>query len=183
MQVNISDQTNNLNSSSPTPNLLSQFQSGEYRRRFLWHGFSVFALGCIAPLFIPFYTNPRGGLSAHTLGIMSGLLSMAVGMAIPYGCFTQLRAKLLFWFFVPSSYAGLIIQVFAAIFGLTQSFTVTAKGYPGGVLWMEILATVGLRTVSVFILLGAFIMMSGLSKAKGNTSSGVQTSQSSSVTE
>lgn len=172
MQVNTSDQannSNNLNSSSPTPNLLSEFESGEYRRRFLWHGFSVFSLGCIAPLFIPFYTNPRGGLSAHTLGVMSGLLSMAVGMAIPYGCFTQLRAKLLFWFFVPSSYAGLIIQVSAAIFGLTQSFTVTGKGYPGGVLWMETLATIGLRVVSVLILSGALIMMSGLSKAKGNT--------------
>lgn len=166
MQVNISDQNKNLDSSSPTPNFLSQFQSEEYRRRFLWHGFSVFSLGCIAPLFIPFYTNPRGGLSAHTLGIMSGLLDIAVGMAIPYGCFTQLRAKLLFWFFVPCGYTGLTIQVFAAIFGLTQSFVVTAEGYPGGMFWMEILATVGLRVISVLILCGAFIMMSGLSKAK-----------------
>ena len=183
MQVNTFDQTNNPNPSSTTPNLLSQFQIEEYRRRFLWHGFSIFSLGCIAPLFIPFYTNPRGGLSAHTLGVMLGLLTMAVGMAIPYGCFTQLRTKLLFWFFVPSAYTGLTIQVFAAIFGLTQSFVVTAKGYPGGVFWMEILATIGLRTVSVFILLGAFIMMHGLNKAKGNTSLNLQTSQSHSVTE
>ena len=170
MQIDTSEQTINFNSSPTAPNLLSQNQSEEYRRRFLWHGFSLFALGCIAPLFIPFYANPRGGLSAHTLGVMLGLLLMAVGMAIPYARVTQLRAKLTFWFFVASAYTGLTIQVFAAIFGLTQSFVVTAKGYPGGPFWMEILATVGLRAVSVFILLGAFMMMFSLSQAKGNTS-------------
>lgn len=169
MQIDTSAQTSNFNSSPTVPNLLSQNQSEEYRRRFLWHGFSLFVLGCIAPLFIPFYANPRGGLSAHTLGVTTGLLLMAVGMAIPYASMTQLRAKLTFWFFVPSAYTGLTIQVFAAIFGLTQSFVVTAKGYPGGQFWMEILATVGLRSISVFTLLGAFMMMFSLSQAKGNT--------------
>jgi len=170
MQINILDKTSNFNSSSKTSNLLSQNQNEEYRRKFLWHGFGVFSLGCIAPIFIPFYTNPRGGLSAHSLGVMLGLLLMAVGLAIPYAVVTQLRGKLIYWFFVASAYTGLTIQVFAAIFGLTQSFVVTAKGYPGGVFWMEILATVGLRVISVLILLGAFMMMFGLSKAKGNIS-------------
>lgn len=112
MQMDKLEQTSSLNSSPTQINVLSQSQSGDYRRRFLWHGFSVFALGCIAPLFIPFYTNPRGGLSAHTLGIMLGLLLMAVGMTIPYARLTQLRAKLAFWFFVASAYTGLMKKVF-----------------------------------------------------------------------
>ncbi|MBW4491194.1 MAG: hypothetical protein KME12_25840 [Trichocoleus desertorum ATA4-8-CV12] len=48
------------------------------QRRFLWHGFFLFFVGCIIPLFIPLYSNPRAGLAAHTIGLTLGLFASAV---------------------------------------------------------------------------------------------------------
>lgn len=150
--------------------LLNEPQIEEYKRRYLWHGFFVFVLGCIAPIFIPVYTNPRGGLAAHTLGVLIGIFLMCVGLTMPHIQLTKRWAELSFWLFVVSAYSGLTIQVFAAVFGLTQSFSVTARGYSGGPLWMEITATVGLRVISLFTLLGCFIILFALRRAKADSS-------------
>jgi hydroxylaminobenzene mutase len=171
MKVETFESPYQLNSQQIAVPLLDKHQSEEYRRRCLWHGFFVFVLGCLAPIFIPVYTNPRGGLSAHTLGMMLGIFLICVGLTIPHAQLSKRRAEVTFWLFVVSAYTGYTIQVFAAAFGLTQSFVVTARGYSGGPFWMEIAATLGLRMISVFTLVGCFNILLGLRRPKVDTSS------------
>jgi len=171
MKVETVEILNNFDSQQISKTLLNQYESEQYRLSFLWHGFFVFVLGCIAPIFIPLYANPRGGLSAHTLGLMLGIFLICIGLTIPYAQFTKRRAELAFWFFVVSAYSGYTIQVFAAIFGLTQSFVVTARGYTGGLFWMEIAATIGLRLISLFTLAGCFLVLYSLRQAQINSKS------------
>lgn len=151
--------------------ILNRDWQQDYIHKFLWQGFFVFILGCVAPMFMSMYINPRAGLAAHSLGLMMGTFIICAGLAIPYTQLSKRLAELTFWLFMVSAYTGLTIQVLAASFGLTQSFPITAKGYSGGPLWMELSATVASRVISVLTLLGCFIFLYGLRKAKVDSSS------------
>jgi hypothetical protein len=153
-----------------TPILDRDWQQ-EYIHKFLWQGFFTFVLGCVIPIFMSLYINPRAGLAGHSLGVMMGIFIICAGLAIPHTQLSKRLVGLTFWLFVVSGYTGLTIQVLAALFGLTQSFPITGKGYLGGPLWMEIFATVASRLISLLTLLGCFIFLYGLRKIKVDSSS------------
>lgn len=150
---------------------LTRDQVQEYRRTYLWHGFFLFVLGCVIPMFIDLYTNPRAALSAHTLGILMGTFLICVGLAFPYIEFSaKWLADWAFWLLVVSSYSGITIQVMAAVFGLIKTFAITGKGYPGGPQWMEISVDITAKVISSFTLVACFIILYGLRRVKLDSS-------------
>ncbi|MBW4491001.1 MAG: hypothetical protein KME12_24835 [Trichocoleus desertorum ATA4-8-CV12] len=148
---------------------LGKTQIEEYRRRYLWHGFFLFFLGCIIPCSINIYTNPRAALSAHSLGLMLGTFFISLGVAVPYIQFSRWSAKVTLWLLVVSAYIGLSIQFMAATFGLTRSFLITAKGFPGGPFWMEVSVDIAAKLISVFTLLACVIILFGLRRTNADS--------------
>ena len=151
--------------------LLDQYQLKEYRRRFLWHGFFLFFLGCIIPLFIPWYSNPRAGLAAHTIGLTLGMFLICVGLALPYIRFSRLLAKATFWLLIISSYVGLGAQVLGAVIGLTKTLLITANGFPEGPFWIEISVEIAVKIITSFVFFACIIILFSLRRVKVDSSS------------
>ncbi len=143
----------------------------EYRHKYLWHGFFLFFIGCIIPLFIPLYISPRAGLAAHNVAVTIGTFFISLGVALPYIKFSSWLAKVTYWLLLLSAYFGLAGQFSAAVFGLTKSFVVTGKGSPGNVEWMEIGVDIVLKVISSFTLLACVIILFGLRRVKVDSSS------------
>lgn len=150
--------TNYFTSTSP----LEQNLSHEYRRRFLWHGFFLCTLAFLIAPFLPLYTNPRAGLATHLIGITTGILLMAVGLAFPYLSLSEFLAQVIFWLLVPSFYIGFACQFLGALFGLTKMFPITGEGFTGGAAWMEIVVSIATKGITVTTILGCIIIIYGL---------------------
>lgn len=166
MKVETVEILNDFDSQQISKTLLNQYEIEEYRRSFLWHGFFLFFLGCIIPLFIPLYTNPRAGLAAHTIGLSLGTFLICVGLALPYIQLSKLLAKVTFWFLLLSSYVGLGSQVLGAAIGLTKTLLITAKGFPQGPLWIETSVEIAVKVITSFVFFACIIILFGLRRVK-----------------
>lgn len=145
---------------------LEQDSSHEYRRRFLRHGFSLCTLAFLIAPFLPLYANPRAGLATHLIGITTGILLMAVGLAFPYLSLSEFLAQVIFWLLVPSFYVGFAGEFLGALFGLTKMFPITGQGFTGGATWMETGVSIANKGITVTTILGCIIIIYGLRRVK-----------------
>lgn len=143
----------------------------EYRRKYFWHGFLLFTLACVTPIFHSLYINPSAALAAHDIGLMVGIFLICIGLILTYVQLSKLLAFLTFWFIVISAYVGFGSELLAAIFGLTRSFMYSAKGLPEKAIWLELIVDSANKAISVFILSACVIILFNLRRAKLNSTS------------
>lgn len=67
------------------------------------HGFVLILLSLITGLFVQAMAIPRLGLSAHTIGIFSGVLLIGIGAVWPLFTLTVLQKQVLYWTWLYSS--------------------------------------------------------------------------------
>jgi hydroxylaminobenzene mutase len=104
---------------------------GDPRRRLFWHGTLIVLLALVTGAFLPAFTTPRLGLSAHVGGVMNGTLIVVVGLLWRELLLAPGAARALFWTAVVSGYANWAGLVLAAAFGTSRTTPLLGAGHAG----------------------------------------------------
>jgi len=95
------------------------------------HGFVLILLALISGLFIQAMPIPRLGLSAHTIGILSGVLLLAIGAVWPSFVLSVRQKRLMYWSWVYSSYMNWLGCLLGAVTGAGRSTPIASDGVVG----------------------------------------------------
>lgn len=95
------------------------------------HAFTLILLALVGAFFIPSMAIPRLGLSAHTIGILSGVLLIATGAIWPHFHLGSRQKIWLKWTWLYSSYANWLGCLVGAVFGAGRMTPVASSGVVG----------------------------------------------------
>ena len=133
------------------------------------HGFILIALALVFGFFIPSMEVPRLGLSAHTIGVLSGTLLIAMGAVWQQFSLSARRLMVMYWSWLYSSYANWLGCLLGAIFGAGNTTPVASGDYVGTPLVENIVAAL-LMSVAASSLLAVGLSILGLSaQSKGDS--------------
>ena len=131
------------------------------RRRLLWHGTFLVLVALLTGAFLPAYTTPRLGLSAHVGGVMNGTLIAVVGLLWRDLVLAPRAGQALFWAAVYSGYANWSGLLLAAVFGTSRSTPLLGAGHVGTP-WQENLVAFCLVSGAIVILIAVVLVLAGL---------------------
>ena len=92
------------------------------------HGFILMLLAFVSGLFVQTLPIPRLGLSAHTIGILSGALLIAIGAVWPLFVLSARQQQVMYWAWVYSSYVNWFGCLVGAAAGAGKATPVAAAG-------------------------------------------------------
>lgn len=95
------------------------------------HAFVLILLSLIGGLLIPAMAIPRLGLSAHTIGALSGVLLIAVGAIWQHFSLSSAQSLWLKWSWLYSSYANWFACIVAGFLGAGSMTPIAAAGHVG----------------------------------------------------
>lgn len=125
------------------------------------HGFILIALALVFGIFIPTMEVPRLGLSAHTIGVLSGVLLIALGAIWQQFSLSVHQLRLMCWAWLYSSYANWLGCLIGAIFGAGNATPVASGEYVGTPLVENIVTTL-LVSVAAASLIAVSLSIWGL---------------------
>jgi hydroxylaminobenzene mutase len=133
-------------------------------RRVVGAGFFLVLLALLGGVAAPFMINPRLGVGAHTLGILGGLMLIAIGVARPAFVLDRRlwRAMLVFWF--AAAYGNWANTMLAGLTGSSHLTPIAGAG-TSGTPFAEALVFVAYVVVGVTSVLGTAIGVFGLWRA------------------
>ena len=131
------------------------------------HGLILIALSLLFGFLIPSMEVPRLGLSAHTIGILSGVLLIALGAVWQQFSLSARQLSIMYWAWVDSSYANWLGCLIGAIFGAGNTTPVASGGYEGSPA-VEHLVTALLFSVGVSSLVAVGLSLWGLRAGDGS---------------
>ncbi|WP_154223767.1 hydrogenase [Marinicella rhabdoformis] len=100
-------------------------------RNIIRHGFIIMLLSMVTGMLIPSLEIPRLGLSAHTVGILSGILLLVLGAIWHQFDLSQKKVKTMYWCWLFSSYFNWLACLLGAIMGAGKATPIAAAGYVG----------------------------------------------------
>ena len=130
---------------------------------FRW-AFWLILLSLIAAFFVPAAAIPRLALSAHTIGMMSGVLLIAVGAIWPHFRLSVTQQQCLKWSWICAGYANWLGCLVGAVFGAGRTTPLAAGGLEGGVA-AEAAVLILLGSVGIASLLAAGLSLWGLRRS------------------
>ena len=139
----------------------NQSQS-QQARQFVFYGLLLFLLGLIIGLIVPFFKNPRMGLSAHLEGVMNGMFLMILGIIWER---IQLSTKLLnttYWLALYGTFANLVAIILAAATGEGKMLPIAGGKEGTGI--TEMLITGLLVTLALSMIAVCVLVLTGLYK-------------------
>ncbi|WP_058020391.1 hypothetical protein [Pseudohongiella spirulinae] len=98
---------------------------------FRW-AFALIFMSLIGAFFVPLAAIPRLAVSAHTIGMMSGLLLIAIGAIWTHFRLSDHQLLWLKWLWIYSSYANWIGCLIGGMLGAGRTTPVAAAGMEGG---------------------------------------------------
>ena len=125
------------------------------------HAFVLFLLALVGGLFIPAMAVPRLGLSAHTIGILSGTLLIAIGAIWQHFRLAARQAWLLKWSWLYSSYGNWFACMLGAVLGAGQMTPLATANLVGAV-WTEGLVSALFISVGVSSFVAVGLSLWGL---------------------
>ena len=125
------------------------------------HAFVLILLSFLGGFLIRFMAIPRLGLSAHTIGVLSGVLLIAIGVIWPYFHLSPLQSAWLKWSWLYSSYINWFACIVAGILGAGKMTPIAASGYIGSAL-AEALVSVLFISVGITSLIAVGLSLWGL---------------------
>lgn len=134
--------------------------------RIVRHGFILILLSLVGAFFIPVMAIPRLGLSAHTIGILGGVLLIAVGIVWPHFALGERQRSVLYWSWLFSSYVNWLGCLVGAILGAGRT-TPIASGAAVGSPFAEGLVAFLLVSVGVVSLVAVGLSLWGLRNVGG----------------
>jgi hydroxylaminobenzene mutase len=137
--------------------------------RLLRYGFILVLISLVLSFFIPAMAVPRLALSAHTIGIMSGILMILVGAIWPVFGLGPAQAATMQWCWVYSGYANWLGCLVGAVTGASRMTPIAAGTSPGPFV-AETLVSVLLVTTGLTALVAAGLSVWGLREKALRTS-------------
>ncbi len=125
------------------------------------HGFILIALALVSGFFIPSMEVPRLGLSAHTIGVLSGVLLIALGAVWQQFSLSAGQLSIMYWAWLYSSYVNWLGCLIGAIFGAGNATPVASGDYVGTPA-IENIVTILLLSVGVSSLIAVSLSIWGL---------------------
>lgn len=95
------------------------------------HAFVLVLLSLVGGLLIPSMAIPRLGVSAHTAGVLGGVLLMGVGAIWQHFRITSTQGAWLKWSWIYSSYVNWFACIVAAFVGAGKMTPVASAGHIG----------------------------------------------------
>jgi hydroxylaminobenzene mutase len=95
------------------------------------HGFILILIALVSGLFVPAMKIPRLGVSAHTIGILSGVLLIAIGAIWQRFSLSPRQTRVMYWSWLYSSYVNWLGCLAGAIFGAGKTTPVASAGAVG----------------------------------------------------
>lgn len=92
-------------------------------------GFLLFLLAMLGGLGVQFVLNPRMALSTHVIGLLEGLMLVALGLVWAALRFSAARAKLVRGFFLYGAYAAWVVGWLGAIWGTSRFTPIAGAGF------------------------------------------------------
>lgn len=132
-------------------------------RNIIRHGFVLILLSLVGGLLLPAMSIPRLGLSAHTIGLLSGVLLIALGAIWPVFRLSVRQLRVMYWSWVYSSYANWLGCLVGAFTGAGKMTPLASSGAQAGPLAETIVAAL-LISVAVTALMAVVLSLVGLSK-------------------
>ncbi|MCB2212418.1 hypothetical protein KQI52_09940 [bacterium] len=142
-------------------NTLTDNGEGTMQRSIIRNGFILLLISMLAGFLIPAMEIPRLGLSAHTIGLLSGALLIAIGSAWPQFRLTHRQQGVMFWTWLYSSYVNWLAVLIGALLG-TGKMTPVASGGMEGSPATEGLISILLITVALTSVIAAVMSLYGL---------------------
>ena len=134
--------------------------------RLIQLGVSLFLIGLLIGLAVPFFAVPRLALSVHLLGLMQGLFLSVVGILWPRLKFTRAIETGAFWLLVYGCIAAWTSNLLGAIWGAGNSIVPIAAGAARGSEIQEMIIVVGLRSGGLALIAGTVLLLWGLRGAQ-----------------
>lgn len=100
-------------------------------RNIIRHGFILILIALLSGLFIPAMPIPRLGLSAHTIGILSGVLLLAIGGIWQQFSLSPRQTQIMYWSWLYSSYVNWLGCLVGAVFGAGKATPLASAGTIG----------------------------------------------------
>jgi (hydroxyamino)benzene mutase len=97
----------------------------------LRHGFILILLALAGGLFIPAMAVPRLGLSAHTIGVLGGVLLIALGAIWPQFRLSAGQARAHQWAWLYSSYVNWFACLLGGALGAGKTTPLASAGFTG----------------------------------------------------
>lgn len=124
-------------------------------------GFILFFLSLITGMVSSGLINPRLGLAAHTIAIISGILIVLIGIIWDYLNLGSIARQVLFWSWLYMGFVNWLATLLAAISGASMLTPVAGAGSQGGPL-SENIVFVLFNTVALASFIGALLILWGL---------------------
>jgi hydroxylaminobenzene mutase len=100
-------------------------------RSIVRHGFILIAAALLSGFVIPAARIPRLALSAHSIGVLSGVLLIAVGVVWSQFALSERQARAMSWAWLYSSYVNWFAILLGAILGTGRMTPVASAGAVG----------------------------------------------------
>ena len=124
-------------------------------------GAALFLLGLINGLAVPYFENPRMGLSAHLAGVQNALVLIAFGLMWKYLALSSKALKLCSMLSTYSMYSIWVSLVLAAAWGTSSATPIAGAGYMGSSS-QELIVNILLYSGSLAIIVASVQVLLGL---------------------
>jgi hydroxylaminobenzene mutase len=130
--------------------------------RLIQLGVSLFLIGLLVGLAVPFFAVPRLALSVHLLGLMQGLFLAVVGILWPRLTLSRGALVATFWLLAYGCVAAWTSNLLGALWGAGNSIVPIAAGLARGSELQEMVIVVGLRSGGLALIAGTALLLWGL---------------------
>lgn len=124
-------------------------------------GAMLFLLGLIQGATVPFFLNPRMGLSAHLTAVQSGTAIMVAGAVWGWTHLSTRWGEIARWAIIAGMYGLWLALTLSAANGASESLPIAGEGY-GASKAMEAAVGVGVTGSSSVLIVGWAIFTFGL---------------------
>ncbi len=139
-----------------------------WARRVCWHGTLLFLLGLATGAVIPYFANPRMGLSAHLAGVQNGMFLLLLGLVWRELALSPGALRAIFVLALASMYGTWIGLVLAAVLGTSRSTPIAGAGFQAAPL-AEASVALLLGATSVAIVVAAILVLRGFGAREAAT--------------
>lgn len=136
-------------------------------RSIIRDGFLLILLALLGGVLAPFMINPRLGVGAHTLGVLGGLVLIAIGATRPVSALDKKlwRAMKIFW--LVAAYANWANTMLAGLTGSSYLTPIAGAGTTGAPFAEAVVFAIYI-VVGVTSVLGTVLAVYGLVRSCGN---------------
>lgn len=128
-------------------------------------GTVLFLLGLLNGVAVPYFENPRMGLSSHLAGVQNALVLMAFGLMWKYVSLPPIGKRVTSWLSVYSMYSIWLSLVLAGVWGTSKATPIAGAGYAGSQL-QELVVNALLYSGSAAVIIASVLVIFGLLKNK-----------------